>query len=70
MAPGFAQRKKVRHTRILDIRKLVEKGWNMKQLLYHCENNLGVGRVTAVSYIDEAAAPHREKYQKEQDNAI
>jgi len=38
----------------------------MKQLLNFCEINLKVTRVTAVSYIDEAAKPYRQKYAQEQ----
>ena len=54
----------IRHNRVLDLRKKILKGWNMKTLLNFCEVKLGVSRVTAVSYIDEAAAPFRKKYQE------
>ena len=37
----------------------------MKALLHFCEMKLEVTRVTAVSYIDEAALPYREKYNQE-----
>ena len=56
----------IRHSRILDLRSKISKGWNMKSLLSFCDTNLKVSRVTAVSYIDEAAAPYRKKYEKEE----
>ncbi len=56
----------IRHIRILDIRLKISNGWNMKQLLHFCDRNLKVSRMTAVSYIDEAAAPYRKTYEKEQ----
>ena len=55
----------IRHTRVLDLRKKILRGWNMKSLLHFCEMNLKVSRVTAVSYIDEAAGPYRKKYEAE-----
>jgi len=58
--------KGVRHIRVLDIRCKIAKGWSMQDLLNYCKVNLGVTRVTAVSYIDEAAAPYREKYEEDQ----
>lgn len=58
--------KGVRHARVLDIRSKISKGWSMQDLLNYCKVNLEVSKVTAVSYIDEAAEPYREKYQKEQ----
>ena len=58
--------KGIRHTRVLDIRCKITKGWSMEELLDFCKVNLGVSKVTADSYIDEAAAPYREKYEKEQ----
>jgi len=64
--PSFAQRKKIRHNRVLDIRKKILMGWKMEALLDFCKVNLGVTKVTADSYIDEAAEPYRKKYQKEQ----
>jgi len=64
----LSQRERIRNIRVSQVRKFVEKGWKMKQLLYYCENNLGVGRVTAVSYIDEAAEPFRKKYETEENN--
>ena len=58
--------KGVRHIRVLDIRSKISKGWGMQDLLNYCKVNLGVSKVTAISYIDEAAVPYREKYSKEQ----
>ena len=58
--------KGVRHTRVLDIRLKISKGWSMTDLLNYCKVNLGVSKVTAVSYIDEAAKPYRKKHEKEQ----
>lgn len=57
--------KEVRHIRVIDIRSKISKGWNRPDLLNFCKVNLGVSKVTAVSYIDEAALPFREKHQKE-----
>lgn len=54
-----------RHTRILDIRLKLQKGWNYPQLKEFCKKNLKVSNVTAISYIDEAAAPFRKKYAQE-----
>jgi len=60
--------KEVRHIRVLDIRSKISKGWSMQDLLNYCKVNLGVTRVTAISYIDEAAKPYRKTYEKEQNN--
>lgn len=57
--------KEIRHNRVLDLRSKIITGWKMKELLHFCEINLKVSRVTAVSYIDEAAAPYRKKFQEE-----
>jgi len=62
--------KGVRHIRVLDIRSKISKGWSMQDLLNYCKVNLGVSRVTAISYIDEAAAPFRKKLEKEQNNNV
>ena len=64
----YVKRKQIRHGRVLDIRSKISKGWSMPDLLNYCKVNLGVSKVTAISYIDEAAAPFREKYEKEQNN--
>ena len=58
--------KEVRHIRVLDIRSKISKGWSMPDLLNYCKVNLGVSKVTAISYIDEAAEPYRQKLEKEQ----
>jgi len=57
--------KQVRHNRVLDIRDKISKGWDMKALRNFCEIKLEVSKVTAESYIDEAAEPFRRKYQEE-----
>ena len=59
-----------RHTRILDIRLKLQKGWNYPQLKQFCKTNLRVSNTTAISYIDEAAKPFREKYQKELEDIL
>ncbi len=64
----YVKRKQIRHTRILDIRSKISKGWSMTDLLNFCKMNLGVSKVTAISYIDEAAAPFRKKFEKEENN--
>jgi hypothetical protein len=56
--------KAVRHNRILDIRKKMLQGWKMEDLMGYCVTRLGVAKVTATSYIDEAAEPYRKKYQE------
>lgn len=63
---SFDRAKQIRHIRILDLRKKIVSGWSMKTLLNFCEIKLEVSRVTAVSYIDEAAAPYRKKFEEEQ----
>lgn len=55
----------IRHNRVLDIRKKILSGWSMKQLHDFCKTHLDVAKVTADSYIDEAAAPYRKKYEQE-----
>ena len=54
--------RQVRHNRVLDIRDKIEKGWDMQQLRNFCLIKLEVSKVTAESYIDEAAAPYRKKH--------
>lgn len=58
----------IRHNRILDIRKKIGQGWKMKDLMSFCLIKLEVSGITATSYIDEAAEPYRQKYQKEKKN--
>lgn len=58
--------KGVRHNRVLDIRKKIKLGWKMEDLIGFCVTRLEVSRTTALSYIDEAAAPYRQKYQEQQ----
>lgn len=58
--------KGVRHNRVLDIRKKIEMGWKMEDLIAFCVNRLDVTRTTAINYIDEAAEPYRQKYQEQQ----
>lgn len=55
----------IRHLRVLDIRSKIAKGWKLKDLGDFCTQKLGVSPSTATSYIDEAAAPFRKKYEKE-----
>lgn len=54
----------IRHYRILDIRSKITRGWNMESLMGYCRLNLKVSKQTADSYIDEAAAPFRKKFQE------
>ena len=54
-----------RHNRVLDVRKLVLKGWNMDDLRAFCIKHYGVTKVTADGYIDEAAAPYRKKHEED-----
>jgi len=56
----------IRHNRVLDLRKKIISGWTIKQLHDFCKTHLDVARVTAISYIDEAADPYRKKYEQEQ----
>lgn len=65
----FSREKQIRHGRVLDLRKKIQKGWTMKQLLDFCQVKLEVARITAISYIDEAAEPYRIKYLKENPDA-
>lgn len=60
----MVSRKGVRHTRILDLRQKVLQGWTMEDLMGYCVTRLQVSKTTATSYIDEAAAPYRQKYQE------
>jgi hypothetical protein len=60
----MVSRKGVRHTRILDLRKKMLLGWKMEDLMGYCVTRLQVSKITATSYIDEAAAPYRQKYQE------
>ena len=55
----------IRHNRILDLRKKILKGWAMQDLMGFCQLSLKVSRPTAISYIDEAAAPFRKKFQEQ-----
>jgi len=59
------RKSQIRHTRVLDIRSKISKGWTIKELMDFCMLKLQVARPTAISYIDEAAAPFRKKYEKE-----
>lgn len=61
-----ARMRSVRHTRILDIRLKIGRGVKMEDLMKYCLDNLKVSKMTAESYIDEAAAPYRKKYDLEQ----
>ena len=55
----------IRHNRILDLRKKILKSWTMEELMAFCVNKLQVTKVTATSYIDEAAAPYRKKHEQQ-----
>lgn len=55
----------IRHNRILDLRKKIEQGWSMIDLMGFCQLKLKVSKPTANSYIDEAAAPFRKKFQEQ-----
>ena len=55
----------IRHNRILDLRKKINNGWSMPDLMNFCQLNLKVSKPTAVSYIDEAAEPFRKKFQEQ-----
>jgi len=57
-------RQTIRHVRVDDIRKKIEKGWTIELLMKYCLDNLKVTHKTATSYIDEAAAPYRKKFQE------
>ena len=61
---------KIRHFRVIDLRRKILKGWTMDQLEELCKTKLGVCGITATSYIDEAAEPFRKKYQKEFENNL
>lgn len=54
----------IRHNRVLDLRKKIQLGWSMPDLINFCRLKLDVSRPTAISYIDEAAAPFRKKHQE------
>ncbi len=58
-----------RHNRVLDIRKLVLKGWKIEELRAYCIKHYGVTKRTADGYIDEAAAPYRKKHQEEKNES-
>lgn len=58
----------IRHGRVLDLRKKVLAGWTMQQLHDFCKTHLDVAKVTADSYIDEAAEPYRKKYWEKTEN--
>lgn len=60
----FSRTAQIRHTRILDLRKKIQFGWDMDRLMSFCINSLGVSKQTATSYIDEAAEPFRKKFQE------
>ena len=55
----------IRHNRILDLRKKITNGWTITDLMGFCQLKLKVSRVTAISYIDEAAEPFRKKFQEQ-----
>lgn len=57
----------IRHHRIVDLRRKITNGWTIEQLREFCKNRLDVSTPTITSYIDEAAAPYREKYQKQKE---
>ena len=65
MVHNYAKTKEVRHNRVLDVRKKIGAGWTTPELMKYIMK-IGVTKVTAMSYIDEAAEPYRIKYQKEQ----
>lgn len=54
----------IRHNRILDLRKKIQQGWTMTDLMGFCQLKLQVSKPTANSYIDEAAEPFRKKFQE------
>ncbi len=55
----------IRHGRIIDLRKKIEKGWDISSLMGFCQLKLKVSKPTAMSYIDEAAEPFRKKFQEQ-----
>ncbi len=55
----------IKHTRVLDLRQKIAKGWTMEQLHQYCITNLQVTKQTANNYIDEAAEPFRKKFAEE-----
>ncbi len=55
----------IRHNRIIELRRKIEKGWSITDLMGFCQLKLKVSRVTAISYIDEAAEPYRKKFQEQ-----
>jgi len=67
MTHKFAVAQNIRHNRILDLRKKIDRKWTLPQLMNFCTTKLQVSKSTATSYIDEAALPYRIKYQQEQD---
>jgi len=62
--------RQIRHTRVLDIRSKIAKGWKLKELEDFCITHLKVSKSTVNSYIDEAAAPFRKKYAQEHPEEI
>lgn len=58
-----------RHHRVLDVRKLIQKGWKIEDLRAYCMKHYEVTKITADGYIDEAAEPFRKKYQEKQDES-
>jgi len=64
--PKFSHVKDVRHNRILQLRKKMLLGWKIPALMAFCTIKLGVSKLTAESYVNEAAEPYRKKYQQQQ----
>lgn len=60
------QTTRIRHLRIIDIRKMVRFGKTESEIIHYCLNRLKVSKVTALSYFEEAATPYRKKYQESQ----
>ena len=58
-----------RHNRVLDVRKKIELGWKMPELILFITKHYDVTKITAEGYIDEAAEPFRKKYQEEQNES-
>ena len=55
----------IKHNRVLDLRKKIQKGWTLEQLHQYCTTNLQITKQTANNYIDEAAEPFRKKFEEE-----
>jgi len=63
---GFVMNiKEIRNNRIIDLRAKILRRWTLESLMNFCIMNLKVSKQTAQSYIDEAAAPYRKKFQEE-----